>query len=140
MWNRRAGLILLLLAAACETAAERPGAVLRREYPAVAVQRLGAYEEFYADYSDRAVLNALYRILRIGIAKDRIEKVVLTAHYGPPFSVFHEPDGRPDAYHLWLRISGCDRQIYMAANFNSRVVSVSDKSGCLKQAARSAIQ
>jgi hypothetical protein len=43
-----------------------------------------------------------------------------------------EPDGRPDSYDLWLRIAGCERLVYMSANFNGRVVTVSDESGCLQ--------
>ncbi len=138
MWKCCAGL-MLLLATACATG-ERPGAVLRRDFPAVAIQRLGAHEYFYADYGDRAVLYALHRTMQAGVPKDKIEKVVLTASYGPPFSIFHEPDGRPDAYDLWLRIAGCDKRVYMRAHFTGRVLAVHDKSGCLKQAAGSSPQ
>ncbi|MCH8000884.1 MAG: hypothetical protein IIA34_04410 [Proteobacteria bacterium] len=138
MWKHWAGL-MLLLATACATG-ERPGAVLRRDFPAVAIQRLGAHEYFYADYGDRAVLYALHRTMQAGVPKDKIEKVVLTAFYGPPISFFREPDSRPDAYDLWLRIADCDRLVYMKANFNGRVVAVQDKGGCLKPAAGSSLQ
>jgi hypothetical protein len=135
MWKRRSGLmfLLLLLATACVTR-ERPGAVLHRDFPAVAIQRLGAFEVFYDDYSNRAVLNALHRTLRAGVPKDHIEKVTLTASYGRPGWMSREPDGRPDAYDLWLRITGCDKLVYMRANFNGRVQAVHDRSGCLKPA------
>ena len=135
MWIRRSGLmlLLLLLATACVTR-ERPGAVLHRDFPAVAIQRLGAYEVFYDDYSNRAVLNALHRTLRAGVPKDHIEKVTLTAFYGRPGWMSREPDGRPDAYDLWLRITGCDKLVYMGTNFNGRVRAVQDKGGCLKPA------
>ena len=112
--------------------AERPGAVLRRDFPAVAIQRLGAHEYLYIDFSDRAVLEALHRSLRAGIPKDRIERVTLTASYGGLGAISSEPDGRPDSYELWLRIAGCERLVYMAANFNGRVVTVSDESGCFQ--------
>ncbi len=138
MWKRCAGL-MLLLATACTTG-ERPGAVLRRDFPAVAIQRLGAQEYFYADYGDRAVLYALHRTMQAGVSKYKIEKVVLTASYGPPISIFHEPDGRPDAYDLWLQIAGCDKLVYMGANFNGRVVAVQDKGGCLKSSAGASLQ
>ncbi len=138
MWKRCAGL-MLLLATACTTG-EKPGAVLRRDFPAVAIQRLGAHEYFYADYGDRAVLYALHRAMQAGVPKYKIEKVVLTASYGLPGSIFHEPDGRPDAYDLWLRIADCDKLVYMGANFNGRVVAVQDKGGCLKPTAGLSLQ
>lgn len=140
MWKRGAGLIVLLLLATACVAGERPGAVLRRDFPAVAVQRLGAYEFRFDDLSDRAVLNALHRTLQAGVPKDQIEKVILTAFYGRPGAIFREPDGRPDAYDLWLRIAGCDKLVYMGANFNGRVVAVRDRGGCLKPATESASQ
>jgi hypothetical protein len=134
MWKRCAGLVsLLVLATAC-AAGERSGAVLRRDFPAVAIQTLGAHEYLYADFSDRAVLNALHRTVKAGVPKDSIEKVVLTAYYGGIGRIIREPDRRPDSYDLWLRIAGCDRQVYMAANFNGRVIAVRDEGGCLKQA------
>jgi hypothetical protein len=140
MWKRGAGLMLLLLLATACVAGERPGAVLRRDFPAVAIQRLGAYEFRYDDFSDRAVLNALHRTLQAGVPKDQIEKVILTAFYGRPGAIFREPDGRPDAYDLWLRIAGCDKLVYMGTNFNGRVVAVRDRGGCLKPATESASQ
>lgn len=140
MWKRGAGLIVLLLLATACVAGERPGAVLRRDFPAVAVQRLGAYEFRYDDLSDRAVLNALHRTLQAGVPKDQIEKVILTAFYGRPGAIFREPDGPPDSYDLWLRIAGCDKLVYMGANFNGRVVAVRDRGGCLKPATESAFQ
>ncbi len=137
MWNARAGLLLLLLlATGCVAGArpggERPGAVLRRDFPAVAIKRLGAHEYLYIDFGDRAILNALHRSLRAGVPKDSIERVTLTAYYGGVGRIIRAPDGRPDSYDLWLRIAGCERLVYMAANFNGRVVTVSDESGCLQ--------
>ncbi len=135
MWKRCAGLIpLLLLATAC-VAGERPGAVLRRDFPAVAIDRIGVHEFLFADFGDRAVLDALHRILRAGVPKDKIEEVILSTSYGRPGMIFREPDGRPDAYDLWLRIAGCDKLVYMGANFNGRVMAVHDRGGCLKPAA-----
>ncbi len=136
MWKRGAGLLipLLLLATAC-VAGERPGAALRRDFPAVAIDRIGARDFRFADFGDRAVLDALHRILRAGVPKDKIEEVILSTAYGRPGKIFRAPDGRPDAYDLWLRIAGCDSQVYMRAHFNGRVLAVHDKSGCLKQAA-----
>ncbi len=124
---------LLLLATAC-VAGERPGAVLRRDFPAVAIDRIGARDFRFADFGDRAVLDALHRILRAGVPKDNIEEVILSTAYGRPGMIFRAPDGRPDAYDLWLRIAGCDKQVYMRAHFNGRVLAVHDKGGCLKQA------
>ena len=138
MWKRCAGLVLLLTIA-CVTG-ERPGAVLRRDFPAVAIQRLGVHDFLYADFGDRAVLNALHRTLRAGVPKDKIEKVILTAFCGRPGAMSREPDGSPDAYDLWLRIAGCDKLVYMAANFNGRVRAVQDRGGCLNQAAGSSPQ
>ena len=138
MWKRGAGLILLLLLATACATGERPGAVLRRDFPAVVIQRLGAFDFLYDDFSDRAVLNALHRTLQAGVPKDQIEKVILTASYGRLGAISREPDGRPDAYNLWLRIAGCDKLVYMGANFNGRVRAVQDKGGCLKPAAGSA--
>ncbi len=132
MWKRRAGLIVLLLLATACVAGERPGAVLRRDFPAVAIQPLGAFEILYADFSDRAVLNALQHTLRAGVAKDKIEKVILTAFHGRAGAISREPDGRPEAYDLWLRIAGCDKLVYMGANFNGRIRAVRDNGGCLR--------
>ncbi len=136
MWNRGAGLLipLLLLTTAC-VAGERAGAVLRRDFPAVAIDRIGVHDFRFADFGDRAVLDALHRILQAGIPKDKIEEVILSTAYGRPGKIFRAPDGRPDAYDLWLRIAGCDKRVYMRANFGGRIVTLSDKSGCLKQAA-----
>ncbi len=136
---KRCAVLMMLLATACTTG-ERPEAVLRRDFPAVAIQRLGAHEYFYADYGDRAVLYALHRTMQAGVPKDNIEKVVLTASYGPPISIFHEPDGRPGAYDLWLRITYCDKLVYMGANFNGRVIAVRDRGGCLKSSAGPSLQ
>ncbi len=138
--KRCAGLILLLLLATACVAGERPGAVLRRDFPAVAIDRIGVHNFLFADFGDRAVLDALHRTLQAGVPKDRIEDVILSTVYGRPGRIFREPDGRPDAYDLWLRIAGCDKQVYMRAHFNGRVLAVHDKSGCLKQAAGSSPQ
>ncbi len=135
MWKRGAGpMLLLLLATAC-VAGERPAAVLRRDFPAVAIDRIGVHEFLFADIGDWAVLDALHRSLRAGVAKDKIEEVILSTVYGRPGAIFREPDGRPDGYDLWLQIAGCDKQVYMQADFNGRVVAVHDKGGCLKPAA-----
>ena len=130
--------LMLLLATACVTG-ERPGAVLRRDFPAVAIQRLGAHEYFYADYGDRAVLYALHRTMQAGVPKDKIEHVSLTASYGFGF-ISSETDGMPDSYDLWLRIADCDKLVYMRANFNGRVLTVQDKGDCLKPAAGVSLQ
>ncbi len=137
MWKRCAGLVLLL-ATACVTG-ERPGVMLRREFPTVVIQRLGAHEFFYADLGDRAVLNALHRTVQAGVPKDKIEHVSLTASYGFG-SISSEPDGRPDSFDLWLRIADCDKLVYMGANFNGRVLTVRDRGGCLKPTAGTSIQ
>ena len=140
MWNRCAGLSLLLLLATACVAGERPGAVLRRDFPAVAIKRIGEHDMVFADLGDRAVLGALHRSLQAGVPKDKIEHVSLTASYGSPFSFFREPDGRPSAYDLWLRIAACDKLVYMRANFNGRVVAVQDRGGCLKSSAGLSLQ
>ncbi len=140
VWKRRAGLMpLLLLATAC-VAGERPGAVLRHDFPTVAIDRIGVHDFRFADFGDRAVLDALHRILQAGVPKDKIENVILSTSYGRPGMIFREPDGRPDAYDLWLRIAGCDKRVYMRAQFTGRVLAIHDKSGCLKQAAGSSPQ
>ena len=140
MWKRGAGLILLLLLATACVAGERTEVVLRRDFPAVAIDRIGAHEFLYAEFGDRAVLNALHHTLQAGVPKDKIEEVILSTVYGRRGAIFREPGGWPDAYDLWLRIAGCDKLVYMVANFNGRVLVVHDKSGCLKQAAGSAPQ
>ncbi len=135
MWKCCAGL-MLLLATACATE-ERPGAMLRRDFPAVAIQRLGAHEFFYADFGDRAVLDALHRLVQAGVPKENIEHVSLTAFH----SRFRVVSGdRPDSYDLWLRIADCDKLFYMGANFNGRVVTVRDRGDCLKTTAGSSPQ
>ena len=146
MWKCCAGL-MLLLATACATG-EGPGAMLRRDFPAVAIQRLGAHDFLYADFGDRAVLDALHRTVQSGVPKDKIEKVVLTAEYGRRRAISgrrraisgRSGRSRPGAYDLWLRIAGCDKMIYMRANFNGRVVAVRDSGGCLKPTAGSSPQ
>ena len=138
MWNRCAGLSLLLLLATACVAGERPGAVLRRDCPAVAIQRLGAHEYIYADYGDQAVLNALHHTVQAGVPKDKIEKVILSTVAGRRGAISREPGGRPFAYDLWLRIAGCEKQVYMRASFTGRVLAVHDQGGCLKSAAGSA--
>ena len=139
MWKRCAAL-MLLLATACTTG-ERPGAVLRRDFPAVAIQRLGAHEYIYADYGDQAVLNALHHTVQAGVPKDKIEKVILTATYGRRRAISGRSGRRrPGAYELWLRIADCDKLVYMRANFNGRVLTVQDKGGCLKPAAGVSLQ
>ncbi len=129
LWKCCAGL-MLLLATACATG-ERPGAVLRRDFPSVEIQRLGGHDFLYADSSDRAVLNALHRAVQAGIPKDKIEKVILKSRGRGGTAISHD---------LWLRIAGCDKLVYMRANFNSRVVAVQDKGGCLKPTAGSSPQ
>jgi len=139
MWKRCAGL-LLLLATACTTG-ERPGAVLRRDFPAVAIQHLGAHDFLYADFGDRAVLNALHRLVQAGVPKEHIEHVSLTAESGRRRAISGRfGRSRPDSYDLWLRISDCDKLFYMRANFNGRVVTVRDRGGCLKPTAGPSLQ
>ncbi len=95
MWKCCAGL-MLLLATACATE-ERPGVVLRRDFPSVEIQRLGAHNILYADFGDRAVLNALHRLVQAGVPKENIEHVSLTAFH----SRFRVVSGdRPDSYDL----------------------------------------
>ncbi len=127
MWKCCTGL-MLLLATACATG-ERPGAMLRREFPSVVIQRLGAHDILYADFGDRAVLNALHRLVQASVPKENIEHVSLTTFHSR-FGVI--PGDRPDSYDLWLRITDCDKQVYMGANLHGRVVAVQDKGGCLK--------
>ncbi len=135
MWKRCA-VLMLLLVAACATG-ERPGAMLRREFPSVVIQRLGAHDILYADFGDRAVLNALHRLVQAGVPKENIEHVSLTAFH----SRFRVVSGdRPDSYDLGLRIADCDKLFYMGANFNGRVVTVRDRGDCLKTAAGSSPQ
>ncbi len=136
-WSRQlVALALVLLVTACVTE-ERPGAMLRREFPSVVIQRLGAHDILYADFGDRAVLNALHRLVQGGVPKENIEHVSLTAFH----SRFRVVSGdRPDSYDLWLRIADCDKLFYMGANFNGRVVTVRDRGDCLKPTAESSPQ
>ena len=129
MWKCCAGL-MLLLATACTTG-ERPGAALRRDFPSVEIQRLGGHDFLYADSSDRAALDALHRTVQAGIPKDKIEKVILRSRVRGGMAGSHE---------LWLRIAGCDKLVYMGANFNGRVVAVQDRGGCLKSSAGLSLQ
>ncbi len=129
MWKCCAGM-MLLLATACATG-ERPGAVLRRDFPSVEIQRLAGHDFLYADFSDRAVLDALHRTVQAGIPKDKIKKVILRSRFR---------GGGAGSHELWLRIADCDKLVYMGANFNGRVVAVQDKGGCLKPTAGSSPQ
>ena len=128
MWKCCAGLMLLLLATACE----RPETVDIGGH-VVSVQRLGVHISRDADSSDRAVLDALHRTVQAGVPKDKIEKVTLSTFHG------RRRRGRP-SLDLWLRIAGCDKLVYMRANFNGRVVAVQDRGGCLKSSAGPALQ
>lgn len=137
MWIRRAAVIfLVLLPAACQ-AVERPETVLRRDFPGVRVNRIGVVDPLYSDYGDIAVLEGVHRALRAGVPKPRIEEVIVAPVYERPGAILHEPDGRPDAYDLWLRIAGCDKLVYMKARFTGRVFLVHDRGGCLKRASES---
>ena len=129
MWKCCAWL-MLLFATACATG-ERPGTVLRRDFPSVEIQRLGGHDFLYADSSDRAVLDALHRTMQAGVPKDKIEKVILRSRVR---------GGRAGSHELWLRIAGCDKLVYMGANFNGRVVAVQDRGDCLKLAAGPSLQ
>ncbi len=131
---------LMLLVTACVTG-ERPEAMLRREFPSVVIQRLGAHDILYADFGDRAVLNALHRLVQAGVPKENIEHVALTAESGRHRAISGRfGRSRPDSYDLWLRISDCDKLFYMRANFNGRVVTVRDRGGCLKPTAGPSLQ
>jgi hypothetical protein len=122
MWKRCAGLLLLLA-----TACERPETVDIGGHM-VSVQRLGVHDIVYADFGDRAVLGALHRTVQAGVPKDKIEKVTLSTFHG------RRDRGRP-SFDLWVRIAGCNKQVYMGANLHGRVVTVQDKGGCLNLAA-----
>ncbi len=124
MWKCCAWL-MLLFATACAMG-ERPGTVLRRDFPSVEIQRLGGYDSLHADSSDRAVLDALHRTVQAGVPKENIEHVSLRSRVR---------GGKAGTHELWLRIAGCDKQVYMGANLHGRVVTVQDKGGCLKPAA-----
>ena len=122
MWKRCAGLMLLA------TACERPETVEIGGHM-VSVQRLGVHDPRDADFSDRAVLDALHRTVQAGVPKDKIEKVTLSTFHG------RRDRGRP-SFDLWLRIADCGKLVYMAANLHGRVVTVQDKGGCLRNSAR----
>ena len=139
MWKCCAGL-MLLLATACATG-ERPGAVLRRDFPSVEIQRIGGHDSLYADFGDRAVLNALHRLVQAGVPKENIEHVALTAESGRRRAISGRfGRSRPSSYDLWLRIADCDKLFHMRANFNGRVVTVRDRGGCLKPATGASLQ
>ncbi len=130
MWKRCAGL-MLLLATACVTL--QPPKTVEIGGHTVSVQRLGVHDSRDADFSDRAVLEALHRIVQAGVPMDKIEKVTLSTFHG------RRDRGRP-SFDLWLRIADCDKQVYMGANLHGRVVTVQDKGGCLKPAAGPSLQ
>jgi hypothetical protein len=109
--------------------ADRPDVALRRDFPAVEINRIGDSQLFHADYEDIALLNAFHHVLRAGMPKEAIEQATVA----PAYRLGIAPLPRPQ-YELWLRIAGCKSLIYMKANFNGRLFSVHDKGGCLKGA------
>ena len=136
MWTHRAALPLALLLAACQ-GAERPDVALRRDFAGVEINRIGDFHPAYADYEDIALLDALHRLLRAGVAWEALEVATVAPVHGIGFARLPGPHGYPSYYELWLRIAGCDSLVYMKANASGRVFSVHDKGGCLKPGASS---
>ncbi len=125
----RAPIAALYLLAACQVA-DRPDVALRRDFPAVEINRIGDSQLFHADYEDIALLNAFHHVLRAGMPKEAIEQATVASVYKLGITPLPGPQ-----YELWLRIAGCESLIYMRTSFNGRLFSVHDKGGCLKGAA-----
>ncbi len=125
----RATIAALCLLAACQVA-DRPDVLLRRDFPAVEINRIGDSHLFHADYEDIALLNAFHHVLRAGIPKEAIEQATVAPAYNLGIAPLPAPQ-----YELWLQIAGCESLIYMKANFNGRLFLVHDKGDCLKGAA-----
>ncbi len=136
MWTHRAALALALLLAACQ-AYGRPDVALRRDFAGVEINRIGDHHPSYSDYEDVALLDALHRLLRAGVAEEALEVATVAPVHSIGLARLPAPRGYPSYYELWLRIAGCDSLVYMKANAHGRVFSVHDKAGCLKPGAPS---
>ncbi len=134
MHRRTAIAALMALAAglsACQGPSVTPALELQRNFAQVEIKRIGDYHPSYAEYQDLAVLNALGELVAAGTAPDRIKRVVIE-----PVQVPGLPQQRfgfaqyPD-YHLWLTLTGCDSNIFARSSFSGRLISLTDRAGCL---------
>ncbi len=108
---------------------------MRRDFAGVEINRIGDHRPFYSDYGDVALLDALHRVLRAGVAEEALEVATVTPVHGIGLARLPAPHGYPSYDELWLRIAGCDSLVYMKATAHGRVFSVHDKGGCLKPGA-----
>ncbi len=125
-----AAFALALWLAACQ-AAERPAVTLRRDFAALELERIGAYDPAYAEFGDTAALNALNYALRAGAPREALERLVVAPVLSEGLTRRREASDRPVSYDLWLYIKSCDSPVYMKASSLARLLSVRDRAGCL---------
>jgi len=95
------------------------------------IYRIGDYSHRIREFQDNAILDAIDYLLAAGVPRHEIEQITIepdkgAAGFGSGFSL-------STSYKLWVRVTGCPKNVFMRASQNGRLTSADSGSGCLVQ-------
>lgn len=124
--------LLLFILVAPEGRAEVPYGGDRQTYDGTKIYRIGDYSHRIREFQDYAILNAIDHLLAAGVARPAIRQITIEPDKGA--GVLSLGSGFPlsTTYRLWIKVDGCEANIFMRAASSGRLTSVSDRGRCLK--------
>ncbi len=122
---------ILFFALTGPSSAQVPYGGDHQAYEGTRIYRIGDYSHRIREFQDNAILNAIDHLLAAGVARDQIAQITIEPDKGA--GVLSQRSGFPlsTTYRLWVKVTGCESNIFMRASQNGRLKSVSDSRRCL---------
>lgn len=122
---------ILLLALAGPSRAQVPYGGDHQTYQGTRIYRIGDYSHRIREFQDYAILNAIDHLLAAGVARDQIAQITIEPDKGAGVLSLRSGFPLSTTYRLWVKVTGCEANIFMRASQNGRLTSVSDSRRCL---------
>ena len=122
---------LLLIASSGSSAAQVPFGGDHQTYDGTRIYRIGDYSHRIREFQDNAILNAIDYLLGSGVARDRIAQITIEPDKGAGVLSLRSGFPLSTTYRLWVKVTGCESNVFMRASQNGRLTSVSGGRGCL---------
>jgi hypothetical protein len=97
------------------------------------IYRIGDYSHRIREFEDNAILNAIDYLLAAGVPRHEIEQITIEPDKGAGITGFRSGFPLSTSYKLWVRVTGCPKDVFMRASPNGRLISANSGGGCLVQ-------
>ena len=128
----RAGAALAAMLLAAQAQAQVPYGGDHQTFDGTRIYRIGDYSHRIREFQDNAILGAIDFLLAAGVPRGEIEQITIEPDKGA--GIIGHRDGFPQGttYKLWVKVTGCPKNVFMRAGFTGRLTYNGDGGGCLR--------